>query len=555
MINILNMDYVTLYSMMQRFWGVLFFVVCIVQPPTFLGGIYVYFLRKKRWYLTVFAIIMCAFFFWGFVAAGLRYENFLIAFLEEMGIIGIFELYPERLLGGFTPIRVALSSGFLAFLATMGVEYLEPIDQAIIRQEQLEAEKQMIKVARLPEVDPRVKEHAAIIATTGTGKSTLLRQDHIAPALMRKEPLIIVSGKAGREEKYGLLQSTKKLCKKFGRKLTIISMDSNIKERKLYNPFKRMGIIQMVDTLNAMSHFSEEHYESAFRTWSMTILELMQIGQIPFSLDVFLYFYRWDDFETRLRKIAKDKNIEREKIDYFLAAKEYADIAQGSYSRLKELCNQDGIINYKGTDIIGELKKGNVIFFDLDAEQYEKYTQQIGAMILYDIRNTVAKLKIPDNRRCKVILDELGAFVTEGIDVLYTQARSKNYQIISAIQDTTKIERRFPGLTDTILANSNILICGRLVGADAALIAEKYIGTYSSVDTTRKAEFGGLDGSETGSKRSVNKFRVSPDTLRNLENLVFVYINRARGGKIYKAKLDPTKDFVRPQKASSKAKK
>lgn len=550
MINLLNLDFVTFYSMMQRFWFVSFGVVCCIQPITFIGGIFSYFGRKTKNFNIILVLIMVPLFLWGSITAGLRYENIFLGFLREMGL---FDMNLAKLLGGFTPLRVAISAGFLAFLNALGVEYLDSIDQAIIKQEKMEEEKQITKVEQLPEVDPRVKEHATIIATTGTGKSTLLRQDHIVPALQWKEPLIIVSGKAGREEKYGLLQSTKRLCNKYNREMTIISMDPNIEDRKMYNPFARMGIIQMVDVLNAISTFSEKHYESAFRAWSMTILELMQIAQIPFSMPMFLYFYRWSDFEVRLRKIAKEKNLSRDKIDYFLAAQEYAEVAQGSYQRLKELCNEEGIIGQKGTNIIDELKKKNVIFFDLDAEGYEKYTQQIGAMILYDIRNTVAKLRIGENSRCKVILDELGAFVTEGIDVLYTQARSKNYQIISAIQDTTKIERRFPGLTDTILANSNILICGRLVGADAALIAEKYIGTYSSVDTTRKAEFGGLDGSETGSKRSVNKFRVSPDTLRNLENLVFIYINRARGGKIYKVKIDPKKPIPPIKKTTNKA--
>lgn len=94
-----------------------------------------------------------------------------------------------------------------------------------------------------------------------------------------------------------------------------------------------------------------------------------------------------------------------------------------------------------------------------------------------------------------------------------------------------------------------------MAGEDAGNIAEKYIGTYSSVDTTRKSEGAGLDAGEAGSKRSVNKFRVTPERLRNLPDKHVIYINKAKDRNIYEAVMDVNLLPPVPQKKSKNASK
>lgn len=480
----------------------------------------------------------------------MQYDNLLMAFLYEMGVL---ELDVNKLIGGYTPIRITLCTGYIILVNAFLLKFLDSTDVAIKKQEKREEEQQITKVKKLPYPDS--KEHEMNIGTTGSGKSTHVLCDHILPAVHDGEPLIIVSGKNGSDDVKSLLNQTKRICAKYKRGLTIVSLDERETKRKMYNPFRNFKKIQMVDALNAMTEFSEAHYESAFRNWSMTILELMELGGAVFSLPMFLEFYRWEDFLQRLKIIEQREKLSREKVDYFLKAEEFAEIASGSYSRLKELCSAESVIQSgKETISIGdELKKGNVVFFDLDSFSYTKYTRQIGALIIADIRNCIATLKI--NTRCKVCLDELGSFCDKSVSVMYTQARAKNYQIIASIQDTTNLDNVQAGFSDVLLANANILVLGRLAGEDAAKIAEKYIGTYSSVDTTRKSEGAGLDTGEAGSKRSVNKFRITPERLRNLPDMHVIYINRAKDRKLYEMVIDPSILPPLPQKKSTKEQK
>lgn len=542
----LSWDYVSIHTAIQKGILACYFMVSVIQPITLLFGLITYFMRKINYVNYIIGALCFPFLIWGIWATSF-YENKFIGFLQEMGIM---ELDFNKLLGGFTPIRVMLCAGFIMIVNLFLLRFLESSDVAIKKQELKEQEKQIIKVKKLPFSDS--KEHVMNIGTTGSGKTLYELCEHILPAIQKGEPLIIVSGKNGSDDSYSLLNQTKRICAKYKRGLTIVSLDPREKSRKSYNPFRNFKKIQMVDALNSMTEFSEAHYESAFRNWSMTILELMERANRPFSLPRFLQYYRWEDFVNNLKIIEKNCNLSREEVEYYLGAEDYAKIAADSYSRLKELCSKDSVISdsKKAISIRQELLKRNVVFFDLDAFSYTKYTRQIGALIIADIRSCIATLKIPQNARCKVCLDELGYFCDKSVSVLYTQARAKNYQIIASIQDTTNLDSVQAGFSEVLLANANILALGRLAGEDAGNVAEKYIGTYSSVDTTRKSEGAGLDGGETGSKRSVNKFRITPERLRNLPDKTVIYINKAKDRKLYEAVMDVNLLPPVPQKKS-----
>ncbi len=541
----LSWDYVSIHAAVQRFILGGYIIISAIQPVTLILGVFTYLFRKIRYFNWLIIIFLFPSLIWGIFGL-MQYDNLLMAFLYEMGVL---ELDISKLIGGYTPIRVTLCTGYIILVNAFLLKFLDSTDVAIKKQEKREEEQQITKVKKLP--FPDSKEHVLNIGTTGSGKTLYVLIEHILLAIIKREPLIIVSGKNGSDDPYSLLNQTKRICTKYNRRLTIVSLDPRQKNRKQYNPFRNFKKIQMVDALNAMTEFSEEHYESAFRNWSMTILELMEIGEAVFSLPMFLAFYRWEDFLRRLEIIEQRKNLSREKVEYFLKAEEFAEIASGSYSRLKELCSAESVIQSgkEAISIRDELRKGNVVFFDLDSFSYTKYTRQIGALIIADIKDCVANLNIKSC--CKVCLDELGYFCDKGVEVLYTQARAKNYQIIASVQGTTNLDAVQPGFSKVLLDNANILALGRLAGEDAGNVAEKYIGTYSSVDTTRKSEGAGLDTGETGSKRSVNKFRVTPEKLRNLPDKTVIYINKAKDRKLYEAVMDVSVLPPIPQKRST----
>lgn len=458
-------------------------------------------------------------------------DRILWELIYDMGIPELdlrMWLQPTRLRGAFVFLFVAVVNQWCT-------NYLRNADVWMIQQEHAEQEKQIKKVKKLPFED--CKEHTCNAGTTGSGKTTYLLIEHVKPAIENGEPLIIISGKNGADDKKSLLQQTKRIAAKKGRKVVVVSTHPRYKQP--YNPFRNFSVTQTVDALCSMSEFSEAHYEKAFRNYCGVLLEALQLAGISFSLQAIIKYYYWDDFSELLRHMKQNNIITEEKLSTYMKAKDYAEIARDSRSRFEDLLRGEGgeILKENGISAKRCLQDGHIFFLDLDSFKYEAFTRALGALAIYDIRECMSSL--PQKKRCKVCLDELGYYCNNNLKACFAQARSTNYQLICSFQTLADLKEVSENFKDIITSNCNAFAMLRVNGADAEEIAGIF-GTYNTVDTTRKSAAAGLDDADAGSKRNVNKFRVAPDRLRELSSLTVIYTNKEKGKEIYQATLDPS---------------
>ena len=531
----MNLDHVTFCSYMKRTILLCAAGLCFIAPWAIVPFIVTFIIKEHKRLRDIYAVIL-----WGAVllCIGAAFDMTFEGFLYDIGItsLDIWEIsnWQVEKLFHVTRLRGAFVFSFAAIVNQWCTNYLRNADAWMIQQEHREQEKQIKKVDNLPFLDS--KEHVCNIGTTGSGKSVYELICHIKPAIENGEPLIIISGKNGTDDPKSLLQQTRRLARKYKRRLVIVS--THPKFGNTYNPLRNFSVTETVDALCSMSDFSEAHYEKAFRNYCGALLEALQLAGIPFSLQAIIKYYYWEDFIELLKSMKQNNLITDERLADFIKAKDYAEIAKDSRSRFEDLLRGEGgeILKENGVSAKRCLQEGCIFFLDLDNFKYQAFSRALGALAIYDIRECMSSL--PQKRRCKVCLDELGYYCNDNLKACFAQARSTNYQLICSFQTLADLKEVSENFKDIILGNCNAFAIGRVNGADAEEIASIF-GTYNTVDTTRKSAAADLDDADAGSKRNVNKFRVAPDRLRDLKSLTIIYINKERDNVVYQATLDP----------------
>ena len=539
----MNWDHVTICSQIKRCIMCCVIILACIAPWSIIPFLIAYIIKESKNARYIYAVILwCAF----VLCVGAFFavdDNLIVALMYDMGVPTLdIKQYMQ-----LTRLRGTFVFLFVAVVNQCCTNYLRNADAWMIQQEHAEQEKQIKKVENLP--FPESKEHVCNIGTTGSGKSVYELICHIMEAIKNNEPLIIISGKNGTDDPKSLLRQTQRLAKKYGRRMIIISTRPEF--NKKYNPFQNFTITETVDSLCSMSEFSEAHYEKAFRNYCGTLLEALQLAGFTFSLQTLIQFYDWEDFTELVRQLKRNSAITDEKVREFMKTKDYAEIAKDSKSRFEDLLKGEGgdILGTKGVSAKGCLERGYIFFLDLDSFKYQAFSRALGALAIYDIRECMSSL--PQKKRCKVCLDELGYYCNDTLKACFAQARSTNYQLICSFQTLADLKEVSENFKDIILGNCNAFAIGRVNGKDAEEIASIF-GTYNTVDTTRKSAAADLDDADAGSKRNVNKFRVAPDRLRDLKSLTIIYINKERDNVVYQATLDPS---VLPPITSLKGKK
>ena len=527
----MNWDHVTICNEIKRYIMCCALVLACIAPWALVPFAITYIIKDDDKARRIYAVIVWVAFVLCAGAIFTLENNILLSLIYDMGVLRldiVQYMMPTRLRGTFIFL-------FVAIVNQWGTNYLQNADVWMIQQEHAEQEKQIKKVEKLP--FPEGKEHVCNIGTTGSGKTIYGLIEHVKPAIANNEPLIIISGKNGTDDPKSLLRQTQRLAKKYGRKMIIVSTRPEFPKK--YNPFRNFTITETVDALCGMSEFSEAHYEKTFRNYCGTLLEALQLAGFSFSLQTIIQFYEWEDFIELLRQMKKNNVITDEKLREFMKAKNYAEIAKDSKSRFEDLLKGEGgnILGTEGVSAKGCLERGCIFFLDLDSFKYQAFSRALGALAIYDIRECMSSL--PQKKRCKVFLDELGYYCNDTLKACFAQARSTNYQFICSFQTLADLKEVSENFKDIIIQNCNAFAIGRVNGKDAEEIASIF-GTYNTVDTTRKSAAADLDDADAGSKRNVNKFRVAPDRLRNLKSLTIIYVNKERDNIVYQTTLDPS---------------
>lgn len=310
-------------------------------------------------------------------------------------------------------------------------------------------------------------------------------------------------------------------------------------ERVPYNPLKNCSVVEVADALTNASGFTEPHYKYHLSAWVKVVCEVMALAGVHYSLDSILFFMDFDNFSTMLNKLIKSKDISAEKAEKYASYKDIAQIASTSRARFLNILLGEGkevIGDYRNISAEDVRKENAVLFLDLDSFKYTDFTQIIGAFFINDMRHLISSEK--DHSPKRIIMDELSCYVTEQIMPLFSQSRSFGYQLVVATQSIADIEQLNEKLAVRIMENCGQYGILQLNSADDAEAVSKIIGTTISVETTRKSTGTHLHPTADGSKKVVNVFKVTPDTIKELEPLEVIFYDKKQPHKIKRVKME-----------------
>ena len=408
----------------------------------------------------------------------------------------------------------------------------ESADDALLQHERKKSLRQFTHTHR---VDTDNRTHAFAAGTTGSGKTTLLLH-HIEDSIKRGEPLYILSGKNGTDDSRSLLNVTKALAAKYGRKMVVVSLNPREHDRRKYNPLAEMTPTELSDALVSISDYTEPHYKACTATWLKALCEVLQAADIPLSLASVCDFYSFKEFSALVGQMKKDGVLTAEQARGYLALSDVAEEAALSRSRYQNLLYGDG------SDLFGDgtgdyvsaataQKDGAVFFVDLDSFRYTDYTQAVGKLFIADIRHIISQERDMSTRK-RVVLDELGAYATEQLMPLFAQARSYGYQIIVATQSIADLSAISETFAERVMENCGQYAVLQLNAAADAETMANIIGTKLTVETTRKSTGRLLDPDAAGTKKLVHEYKVSPDTIKELRPLTAIYYDKQHPERI-----------------------
>ena len=371
------------------------------------------------------------------------------------------------------------------------------------------------------------------IGTTRSGKTTAML--HVIQRSIRLgEPVFIISGKTGFNDRYSMYNQVQALCHKYDRKFYAISTNRNAHNKFTYNPFKYADIQGVADTMKSMAQFSDTYYESAFEFWVIVVNEIIDkanilrtnSGEMPIqrSLPNIMRFFNWNSFKKAILELKKYSVIDTDEEDEYLSYKQFADVAWSSAPRfLKFLRGNSGSI-FKGKDPVSVMdakKEGAVFMLDLDGLMYKDFSHALGAMAISDLR-TMISLEDDVESRKLIVLDELSVFFSELLPDIYSQASGFGYQPVAGSQSFSDMDRISPDLAERMIENTQIFGFLLQNSAKDCERCSQIMGTRKSSEVTRRLEGSSFEG--TGSSKVIQKFKVHPDKIRALPPLhMFVY--------------------------------
>lgn len=461
----------------------------------------------------------------------------VICLIFTSGWAGIVAAVPSNMLDwlfGLSPWRLIFLT--IAFSLSAPTSF-ENVDQMLSRHED---NRQAKSYKRTSTLDMETRTHLGIFGTTGSGKTTADLK-YVEDSIKRGEPLYIISGKNGTDDPRSLLNITKALAQKYHRLLYIVSLNPREKDRMSYNPLQNMTPTEAADTLVSITEYTEPHYKESTKAWLLAIAECLLLAGIVLSLNAICEFYSYDKFSELVKHLVDTGKLNRDDGQHYLSMKNVAEEASLSISRFRNLIMGDGKAVFgDGMDCVSATQAredGAIFFLDLDSFSYTDFTMAVGRLVIGDLRHIIATETNMDAKK-RIIMDELGAYATESLLPLFSQARSYGYQIIISTQSIADLDNISETYSERLLENCGQYLALQLNSSKDAETMANIIGTRRAIETTRKSSGVLLDSSGAGTKKVVHEYKCPVDDLKELRPLQAIYYNKRTPDVVYKVQLD-----------------
>ncbi|MDN4072904.1 TraM recognition domain-containing protein [Fictibacillus terranigra] len=422
-----------------------------------------------------------------------------------------------------------------------------------------------------------VNQHMFVPATTGGGK-TILLLNFVEYALLKELPFIFIDGK-GSTESIGEVDA---LCQRYGRKLKVFSDKGEV----TYNPLKYGGPTVIKDKLEQLIETESDYYSAISTSLVQSLIQF--IDDYGFTRDLWT-FAKYLDPEEVLSVLNQDMvdvedGSEEEAVaattsySSFLPEETKVEVKQPKPQKKQVLSSraqkhQDRLFkrykheeegeNYLFTnassvrtqifllldselghlfqeksdslDLVSISEQKEALFVSFDGLIYDKFIKVIARFLILDMNYLVSyrnRNQLKD-QPFLAIYDEFSVYANDKIVDTINKSRSAGFHCIIATQTLADLEKNDPYLARQVVGNTNTYAIGQTNNPDEVEAWASTLGTYKDIDltvTTEKQE-GRLKRvdlkADKGTLRHVQKFKITPDEIRDLRQGQFIFARKA----------------------------
>ena len=451
-------------------------------------------------------------------ASGYKISDFALGYFEN-----------EDNLLHVDPVRISIA-------ATYGIWFLykshllnEGVEDWAVEEKNLQ-DRGLIPTGKF---NYECREHMLLFGTTGAGKGVTINH-MIKNAFETDQDLIIVSAKQASTDAYSQLEYTRRMAKKHGRKLYVVSMDSEVDDRCLYNPFKYVDRTEMQNALNSMIQSDSHFYKSNFVAWVLSIFMAIRAAGEEVTLDKILTLYEYKHYEAYVRRIAASGRIKFPMKYLTGKIKRYALNAENDSANLDLIFDAgqevfDDSWERESISIRDAIKEHAVIYFDLNGVSAKAATNLIGACITAELQHVAREFKDPSKEKT-VICDEASFYITDMFVSCFSLARSAGYKFIISTQGPEDLcdSQNGEKILSQLVNNSNQFGILRINSPKDADKAGEIIGTVMQAENTRRAD--GINYEGSGSIKPVPIMAANPNRIKNLRTREMIYYEKSDRG-------------------------
>lgn len=388
-----------------------------------------------------------------------------------------------------------------------------------------------------------LNKHAALIGTTGSGKTTTIYR-FIDYTLKSGQAGVIIDGKGDPDFRHTI----QRLAASYDRDISFFSMDIN-DGLSSYNPFSVGTPSELTDKIIALTDWSEEHYKLSSQRFLQLLFRSFEKLNIKPDLGIITKYCNIERLVNELCTVqAATTNSQGGELSDFdpLAAAvappitqptpttdpEITDIIEslhtidekavmGIASRLGVMSEGDmrGLMGgSSGLEISNILERRGIVVFSLDSLRWPEQARLMGRLVINDLKACIAEhQRLRRGQRVSLIFDEFNVFASSSVVDLINKSRSAGFEALLAFQSLADIAVLDHGeeIKNQIIQNCNTLIVQRQNSAKDAEELAATFGTKDGYALTIQTGEGGSTG--MGSTHSVKEFVYHPDEIKRLQ--------------------------------------
>jgi hypothetical protein len=382
--------------------------------------------------------------------------------------------------------------------------------------------------------------HALVIGATGSGK-TVTQAAIVEAYVLANFGAIVIDPKGDRDLHSVARRSAQRAGSRF--------LEWTPSGPTVYNPLARGGPTEIADKAFFAAHrWSEAHYELATqRLLGQALATMKAAGIWPPTLSTLVAHMDPERLDAVATK-AGGKSAERvssyvdglsghAKADLGGGRDRLAVLAEGELGRWLDPEQDGGEV----LDLGGSLRRGEVLYFHLDADRYPAAAKLLASALLIDLVGLSAERQ---GGSCGglLVIDEFAALAAEQVSRLFARARSAGLSLLLGTQSLADLRGVRPDdpsdtLTERVLSNVEFTVAHRIGDPDSAERLARLAGTRPAWSTTQRISGDAkLIGRGEGTRTREREFVVLPDQFKRLRTGEAVVIDpkAKRPGEIVK---------------------